>query len=81
MTTSISSKGNGRNRRKRARKWIAANPHVKYYDARRGYLRVEVTRDRWRTDLRQVEFVEESGAPIETSASFEVKNGVAGVAT
>ena len=81
VTTSISSKGNGRNRRKRARKWIAANPHVKYYDARRGYLRVEVTRDRWKTDLRQVEFVEESGAPIETSASFEVKNGVAGVTT
>ena len=78
VTTSISSGGNGKNRKKRARKWIKANPHVKFFNKRRGYLRVVVTRDHWKTDLRQVEFVAEKGAPIETSESFEVKHGVAG---
>lgn len=78
VTTSISSGGNGKNRKKRARKWIKANPHIKFFNRRRGYLRVEVTRDRWKTDLRQVEFVNEKGAPIETSESFEVKNGTPG---
>ena len=79
VATSISSGGNGKNRRKRAKKFIAKNPHIKFFNKRRGYLRCEVTQDRWKTDIRQVEFVEENGAPITTSASFEVKNGVAGV--
>jgi len=79
VATSISSRGNGKNRRKRARRFIAKNPHIKFFNRRRGYLRCEVTRDRWKTDIRQVEFVEEIGAPIKTSASFEVKNGVPGV--
>ncbi len=78
VTTSISSGGNGKNRRRRAKKWIAKNPHIKFFNRRRGYLRCEVTQDRWKTDFRQVEFVEEKGAPITTSASFEVKDGVAG---
>jgi len=79
VATSISSGGNGKNRKKRARKRIAANPHIKYFDKRRGYLLCEVTQDRWKTDIRQVKFVEEKGAPIKTRASFEVKNGVPGV--
>jgi alkaline phosphatase D len=78
VSTSISSGGNGKNRKKRARKWIAANPHVKFFNRRRGYLLCEVTRDRWKTELRQVEFVAEKGAPITTSARFEVKDKVAG---
>jgi alkaline phosphatase D len=80
VATSISSGGNGRNRRKLARKFIAKNPHIKFFDKRRGYLVCEVTQDIWKTDIRQVEFVEENGSPIKTSASFEVKNGVAGAA-
>ena len=79
VATSISAGGNGKNRRKRARKFIAKNPHIKYFDKRRGYLLCEVTQDRWKTDIRQVKFVEEKGAPIKTRASFEVKNGVPGV--
>lgn len=79
VATSISSRGNGKNRKKRAKKYIAKNPHIKFFNARRGYHLCEVTRDRWRTDIRQVKFVAEKGAPIKTKASFEVKDKVAGV--
>jgi phosphodiesterase/alkaline phosphatase D-like protein len=32
---------------------IPANPHIKFFDGdRRGYVRCQLDRDRWRTDLR-----------------------------
>lgn len=79
VATSITSKGDGADRKKLAVKYITANPHLKYFDDKRGYLRCEVTQDRWKTDIRQVEYVTRQGAQITTSASFEVKDGVSGV--
>lgn len=79
VATSISSGGDGKNRKKAARNFRAKNPHIKFHDARRGYLRCEVTQDHWRTDIRRVEFVTEKNAPVRTWKSFIVKAGVAGV--
>ncbi len=41
-------------------------------------MRCELNAERWRTDVRVVPFVSRPGAPIATSASFTVLNGVAG---
>jgi alkaline phosphatase D len=58
---------------------IGANPHIKFFDGdRRGYVRCNVDRSRWRTDLRMVSTVSRSDAPVSTFASFQVENGIPG---
>jgi alkaline phosphatase D len=49
------------------------NPHVKFFNARRGYVRVAVTPDRWTTDFRVLPYVSRPGAPVETRATFVVE--------
>jgi alkaline phosphatase D len=52
------------------------NPHVRYFDgSRRGYLRAEVGRDAWRTDVRVVDTIDVPHAPVYTSASYAVEAG------
>ena len=55
------------------------NPHVKFFNARRGYVRTEVTPAAWRCDYRVLPYVSRPGAPIETRASFVVESGRKGV--
>jgi alkaline phosphatase D len=56
------------------------NPHVRYFDGlRRGYLRCEVTRGSWRTDVRVVDTIEVREAPVRTDASFAVEAGQPGI--
>jgi alkaline phosphatase D len=57
----------------------AANPHVRWLDAaRRGYLRCELTRGTWRTDVRVVDTVRRPEAGVSTAASFVVESGLPG---
>jgi alkaline phosphatase D len=52
------------------------NPHVKYFDGlKRGYLRHEITRDTWRTDVRVVDTIAVRDAPTHTAATFHVQSG------
>jgi alkaline phosphatase D len=52
------------------------NPHVRYFNGlTRGYLRCEVARDQWRTDVRVVDSIEVRDAPTRTEASFAVEAG------
>ena len=52
------------------------HPHIKSFDGdRRGYVRCNVDRRRWRTDLRMVTTVGTSDAPAYTFASFEAEDG------
>jgi len=54
---------------------IPENPHIKFFDGdRRGYFRINLNYKRWQTDLRIVETVSRSDAPINTFASFVVEN-------
>ncbi|MDH3700337.1 MAG: alkaline phosphatase D family protein [Alphaproteobacteria bacterium] len=71
--TSISSGGNGYRTTRQFQRVIAANPHIKYHNGRRGYVRCTVGRETWRTDLRVMPYVTRPGAPIRTPASFVVK--------
>ncbi|MFH5803614.1 alkaline phosphatase D family protein [Alienimonas sp. DA493] len=77
--TSISSGGNGENLPRGGEELLAENPFVKFYNGERGYVRCEVTPDRWTTDYRTLEYVTQPGSPVATRASFVVENGRPGL--
>jgi alkaline phosphatase D len=55
---------------------LGDNPHIRFASgARRGYVRVEVTPERLRADLRTVGSVVQPGAAADTQASFVVEDG------
>jgi len=59
---------------------LPENPHVKFMDGtRRGYVRCDISRDLWRTDLMAVETVREPESAIEALASFVVEDGHPGI--
>lgn len=74
--TSISSGGDGRQVTDVGRLVLANNPHMQFFDGRRGYVRVAVTRERLTADYRIVPYVSRYGAAAETSATFVVENGM-----
>jgi alkaline phosphatase D len=57
----------------------AENPHMKWHNARRGYITCTVSDAEWRADYRTVPYVRRPGAPIETASSWRLENGRAGV--
>ncbi|HVK05979.1 MAG TPA: alkaline phosphatase D family protein [Armatimonadaceae bacterium] len=77
--TSISSGGNGSETNAGGQTVLAENPHIKFHNLRRGYVRCQITATRWRSDYRVVEFVDRPGAPVSTRASFVVEAGRPGV--
>lgn len=55
------------------------NPHTKFFDgAFRGYVRCNLTRERWQSDFRVVSSITEQTASVSTLASFVVQNGQPG---
>lgn len=70
--TSISSGGDGSERRREISAILAANPHLRFFDNRRGYLLCTVTHQAVRADFRVLPFVRAPGAPVSTRASFLV---------
>jgi alkaline phosphatase D len=73
--TSISSGGDGSDAAPANDSTLSANPHVKFFNRQRGYVRCHVTPERWTADYRVVPFVTRPGAPITTRASFVVEDG------
>jgi alkaline phosphatase D len=55
---------------------LGDSPHVRFVDTtRRGYVRVEATRERLRADLRAMRGVDQPRAEADTLASFVVEDG------
>lgn len=77
--TSISSGGDGADTQSSTAQRLAENPHVKFFNAQRGYVRATLTPERWQTDYRVVAAVTRPDAEISTRASFVVENGQPGV--
>jgi len=72
--TSITSQS-GRSQ-EQAELLLADNPHIRFANVvRRGYVRVELTRERLRADLRAMRSVSQPRAEVETLASFVVEDG------
>jgi alkaline phosphatase D len=79
MGTSISSDGDGAEKFDDWEAIVSRNPHVRFLNGERGYVRCTVTPDTWRSDCRVVEYVSRPGAPVKTRASFVVESGQPGV--
>jgi alkaline phosphatase D len=79
VSTSISSGGNGVDLSRGGQRQLDANPHLRFHNGQRGYIRCTVTADRWTSDYRVVPYVDRPGAPIDTRASFVVQAGRRGV--
>ncbi|MEU1814052.1 alkaline phosphatase D family protein [Streptomyces roseifaciens] len=79
LGTSVSSGFDGQERPEDWETARAANPHLKYYDARRGYVVVSLDPERVRGDFRTVSGVTTPGAPVSTAASFVSEAGAPGL--
>lgn len=77
--TAISSVGDGTDFPAWAARDLETNPHFKFINSQRGYVRCSVSPQQWRADYRVVPYVSEPGAPITTRSSFTIENGRPGM--
>ncbi len=73
--TSISSGGDGVDKRDDHGSLLNENPFVKFQNSQRGYVACSVTKKEWTTRYRVVDYVTRHGSPIRTRTSFVVENG------
>ncbi|MER5882519.1 alkaline phosphatase D family protein [Streptomyces sp. NPDC001941] len=79
VATSIASGKDGADRPANWSDLTRANPHLKFYNGRRGYVTVELGRDLARADFRAVPYVTRPGAPVSTVGSFVTEAGDPGL--
>jgi alkaline phosphatase D len=79
LGTSVSSGRDGRDLDDLCRTWLAENPHIKFCNAQRGYVRCDIAPGELRTHYRTVPFVSRPGAPITTRATISVEAGRPGI--
>lgn len=73
--TSISSGGDGVDVTERAAAYLPDNPQIKFHNAKRGYVRCELTEARYTADYRILDRVTVPDSPIATKASFVIESG------
>ncbi|MFF8883370.1 alkaline phosphatase D family protein [Streptomyces flaveolus] len=59
--------------------YMRANPHMKFYNGKRGYVRVELGRRTAHLDFRTVSAISTPGAAVTTAASFVTEAGAPGL--
>jgi alkaline phosphatase D len=79
MGTSISSAGDGSDTTPALAIEMQANPHFKFSNFQRGYVRCEFDRDVLRADYRVVPYISRPGADISTRASFVTEREAPGL--
>ncbi|MFE6409090.1 alkaline phosphatase D family protein [Streptomyces sp. NPDC057837] len=77
--TSIASGGDGTEKPSDWETYMKANPHMKYFDGRRGYVRVELGQENAQVDFRTVSAITKPGGTIATTASFVTEVGSPGL--
>jgi alkaline phosphatase D len=79
VATSITSSGDGSETRPETAATLAENPHIRFFDNRRGYVRTRFTATELTADFRALPYVQRRGAPVETKATFVVEDRNAGL--
>ncbi|MEU8955581.1 alkaline phosphatase D family protein [Streptomyces sp. NPDC048518] len=79
VATSIASGKDGADKPANWDTYTRANPHLKFYNGRRGYVTVALGREAARADFKTVSAVTTPGAPIRTAASFVTEAGDPGL--
>lgn len=77
--TSITSGGNGADKRADTDRILGLNPQIKFFNDYRGYVRCRVTPEYWQADYRVLPFVTKPGADISTRASFTYEKDQTGL--
>ncbi|MFD2922657.1 alkaline phosphatase D family protein [Halobacillus naozhouensis] len=68
--TSITSGGNGSDKRADTERILTLNEHIQFFNDFRGYVRCQVTPEQWKADYRVLPYVTQPGADISTRASL-----------
>ncbi|WP_017744746.1 alkaline phosphatase D family protein [Scytonema hofmannii] len=79
VCTSISSGGDGADSSPTVEAYLPDNPHIKFYNGQRGYVRCVLTPHSWTTDYKVVSEVLTPFGTISDRASFVVQNGRPGI--
>ncbi|UQU65026.1 alkaline phosphatase D family protein [Couchioplanes caeruleus] len=79
VCSSITSTGDGADVAPGAHPWAAWNPHLRFYNNQRGYVRTTITPDSLTADFRVVPYVSRAGAPAHTRATFVIEDRVPGL--
>nr|WP_138908079.1 alkaline phosphatase D family protein [Streptomyces chryseus] len=78
-TTSVSSGKDGSDRPANFDNLVAANPHLKFYNGRRGYTVITLETERARADFKTVSEVTRPGGTLTAAASFVTEAGRPGL--
>lgn len=76
--TSITSNGDGMDQTASSPAILSENPFVKFFNAQRGYVTCEASRERLEARYRILDYVTREGSPVNTRATFVVENGARG---
>ena len=74
--SSITSNGDGVDVVGGNHPWAAWNPHLRFYNNQRGYVRTTFTPDLLTADFQVVPYVTQPGAPLHTRATFVIEDQV-----
>jgi alkaline phosphatase D len=75
VATSITSLGDGYDINDNFRAVLQKNPHMKFFNGQRGYVRHVVTPDRWQADYQVLDKVSVPDGRLSTRKSFIAENG------
>ncbi|MET0187799.1 MAG: alkaline phosphatase D family protein [Pseudonocardia sediminis] len=70
VSSSITSGGDGSETQKDTATTLAENPHIRFYNNRRGYVSTRFEPNRLTSEFKVVPYVKKPGAPVETRARF-----------
>jgi len=75
VATSITSERDGLDVCPNTQILLDENPHVKFFNGRRGYVNTRISAERVEVDFRSLKYVSTAGAPAYTSGSFVIEAG------
>ena len=78
VTTSITSSGDGIDKRSDTIEIQKENECLKWHNAQRGYVMCEVTRDQWTTEFKTMDYVSKRGGAIKTRKRMAIAQGQPG---
>jgi alkaline phosphatase D len=79
VATSVSSLGDGFDINDNFTRLLQKDPHMKFFNGQRGYVRHVVTPDRWQADFLVLDRVSVPDGRLSTRRSFVVENGKPGL--
>jgi alkaline phosphatase D len=79
VCSSITSTGDGADVASGQHPWAAWNPHLRFYNNQRGYVRTAITKDAMTADFQVLPYVTRPGAAVHTRASFVIEDRVPGL--